>query len=133
MADETARKEVLEKLQQLAVNQLVEVCSSLGVTVAEAKKAKKESLFNAIIRYLSSEDIEDSDDGGMSIFLKLNDDLGKMGPDVKSNITSVATTVTEPKSEIKETTAASAKTKIELHKAAEIFRAEFGSSRCQVY
>ena len=71
--------EVLVALEKLhVITQLEEVCTHLNLVVPESKKDKVKASQNAIRRYLSSEELEDSADEGLEIFQKLNVILKKM-------------------------------------------------------
>ena len=71
--------EVLVALEKLhIITQLEEVCTHLNLVVPESKKDKVKASQNAIRRYLSSEELEDSADEGLEIFQKLNVILKKM-------------------------------------------------------
>ena len=76
--DEVVRKEVMERLQQVGVGELLEIITGLSLTVADDKKTNKRALFNIVMRHLSSEAVEDAEDEGLATFLKLNDDLKEM-------------------------------------------------------
>ena len=75
---EAARKDVLERLQTVSADQLEELCARSKLTVADQKKGIHKALFNIMVRYLTSEAIEDSADGGLDIFTKLLDELKVM-------------------------------------------------------
>ena len=120
MADEV-RKRVLEKLQLVNVKQLNESCGRLQLIVSENKKGNKRALFNTIMRYLMPEELEDSEDEGMGIFLKLNDELKVMlGEDdderrVRDEIKLVNVSDVKDKVEVK----TESKSRVELHKLRE--------------
>ena len=75
MAAEQVRSEVLAGVRMLNGSQLEDCCEKLKLTVADAKKGNKRALENVVIRYLTSEDLENTDDEGMSEFLMLNDHI----------------------------------------------------------
>ena len=75
---EKLRKEVVEKLHEVNLDQLKEICERLQLTIADKKKDNKVAVFNGIMRHLTSEEVEDSADEGMAAFLKLNDELKLM-------------------------------------------------------
>ncbi len=77
MAD-VVKEEVLVSLRKVSQIQLDEICTSLNVIVADGKKTKKNAVMNAIQRYLSSEEVEDSDDEGLQVFQGLNEQLKTM-------------------------------------------------------
>ena len=71
--------EVLVALEKLhIVSQLEEICTHLNLVVPESKKDKVKASRNAIRRYLSSEELEDSADEGLEVFDKLNAILKQM-------------------------------------------------------
>ena len=78
MAVEAVRKNVLDMVDQLDEVQLMQVVTSLTLTIKDSKKTRKEALRNAIRRHLSSEDLEDSADEGLAVFEKLNEELSGM-------------------------------------------------------
>ncbi len=78
MAAETLRDNVLMGLRTLTVEQLLEISTGQRVTVAATKKTQKEPIFNAIVRFLTSETLEDAEDQGQGVFLKLKDEIDLM-------------------------------------------------------
>ena len=70
---EELRSEVLEGLQQVDVEALLLICSELTINIPDAKQTKKRAVANAIIRYLTSEDLEDLDDEGLSVLKKVDE------------------------------------------------------------
>ena len=52
------KDEVWGKLAQLNVEELAEMCQGLSLTVPESKKGKKPVLYSAVMRQLTSEDVE---------------------------------------------------------------------------
>ena len=54
------------------------ILTSLDLSVSETRRKKEKSGFNAIVRYLTSEEVEDLEDEGLSIFLKLKNSLAEM-------------------------------------------------------
>ena len=66
-----AKENLLTKLQLLEPKELGVVSIALSLTVPPAKKGKKSAMFNLIVRHLSSEDIEESDDNGLQVFQDL--------------------------------------------------------------
>ena len=69
---------VLEGLRKLSETQLEELCGAQGLTVGSGKKCRKVSLFNAIVRTLSSEEVEDSEDEGLELFTLINEQIVEM-------------------------------------------------------
>ena len=84
--DEELLEEVMVKLKVLEVASLEEICEKLNLNVPVNKKGKKQSVRNIIIRHLSSEDVEDSPDGGEAILDQLDLELGKMLKTVKAKM-----------------------------------------------
>ena len=74
MAEEVV-SDLLKRLQMLDVEILQEVCQQLEIQIPPAKAGNKTLLFNLVMRYVHSEEVESKEDEGMSMFLKLNDDL----------------------------------------------------------
>ena len=78
---ELAKQEVLAWLPKLTEQNLVEICGGLlpvVLTVKEGKLGKNQSMRNIIRRYLCSEDVEELEDEGLSIFEKLKGDMESM-------------------------------------------------------
>ena len=78
---ELAKQEVLAWLPKLTEQNLVEICGGLlpvVLTVKEGKLGKNQSMRNVIRRYLCSEDVEELEDEGLSIFEKLKGDMESM-------------------------------------------------------
>ena len=78
---ELAKQEVLAWLPKLTEQNLVEICGGLlpvVLTVKEGKLGKNQSMRNIIRRYLCSEDVEELEDEGLSIFEKLKSDMESM-------------------------------------------------------
>lgn len=82
--DEELLDEVLVKLQALEVASLEEICVNLKLNVPANKRGKKQAVKNVIIRHLSSEEVEDSADGGEAFLNQLDMELGKRLKTVKS-------------------------------------------------
>ena len=72
------RPQVVEKLQQVSTAQLLELCERLKIEVPTAKQGKKKALFNLLIRFLSSDEIEEAEDEGLSVMVKLKGELDVM-------------------------------------------------------
>ena len=69
---------VVMKLGLVTDDDLEAILTSLDLSVSETRRKKDKAVFNAIVRYLTSEDVEDLEDEGLSIFLKLKDSLTEM-------------------------------------------------------
>ena len=78
MSSNQVLKELVDALQMINGEQLLEVCNELKIAVPEEKKGNASLLLNLVMRYLYSDEIEALEDQGMSVFLKLNDDLKVM-------------------------------------------------------
>ena len=114
---EKLRKEVVEKLYEVNLEQLQD--ARLELTIAENKRDNKSAVFNVIMRYITSEEVEDSADEGMATFLKLNDELKLMlDGDAKDDKTNVKKEDTSGQASAKEekTDSSTSKARIELHK-----------------
>ncbi len=90
MAEELKSK-VLQDLGSLTEEQLETLCESQGLTVpANGKRSRRVSLKNALVRFLSSEQIEEKEDEGLEVFTQINEEIEKMlepkKPDVKLEI-----------------------------------------------
>ena len=71
----TVKEKVEGMIKQLDELQLMQVVTSLGLTVKDTKKSKKEAMQSVVKRHLSSEEIEDSQDEGLAVFQKLEGEL----------------------------------------------------------
>ena len=83
--DENLLKEVLDNLQLLEVEALEEICGKMQLEVPDHKKGNKQSPRKLILWYLNSEDVEDSDDGGVAILNQLDLEVGKKLKSKKTN------------------------------------------------
>ena len=112
---EVARKEVLDRLQVISAAQLEELCTRSHLTVVESKKGNQKALFNVMMRHLTSQAIEDSEDEGQKLFEDLLGEMKVMlGEDGETGIkkeseTSTGNAASEP----------IMKTRVELHKLRE--------------
>ena len=78
MSASTVKTEVVSKLGLVSDDDLEAILTSLDLTVTVERRKKEKAVFNAIVRYLTSEAVEDLNDEGLSNFLKLEDDLTEM-------------------------------------------------------
>ena len=69
------KQSVLGMLQRLDEIQLLQVATSLSLTVKETKKNRKQAILNMILRHFSSEEIEDSQDEGLAVFTAMEEEL----------------------------------------------------------
>ena len=90
---EQIKEEVWRKLPMLNDEELTQVCNGLSVTIPPKQMGKKSGKYNTAVKYLMSDDVEESDDEGEDIFRRLNGMLDKIvqGRVVKQE--SVANTV----------------------------------------
>ena len=68
---EVAKKELLLLVPKLTELQLLEVTDGLGLKLTKTKKDRKVALHNLLVRHITSEDVEDSDDEGLALFNQL--------------------------------------------------------------
>ena len=68
---EAARDEVLAQLSKLSVEQLTAICSTESVDIPLAKQGNKSSIAGLLLRFISSEIVEESQDGGLALFQRL--------------------------------------------------------------
>jgi hypothetical protein len=73
-----ARDDVLQLVPKLSELQLLEVCDSENLKLTKTKKDRKSALGNLLIRYVSSEDIEESEDEGLAVFQKLSTQMREL-------------------------------------------------------
>ena len=78
MSTSTVKTEVVSQLGLVSDDDLEAILTSLDLTVSVERRKKEKAVFNAIVRYLASEAVGDLQDEGLSIFLKLKDDLTEM-------------------------------------------------------
>jgi hypothetical protein len=140
MAAEKTRSEVLAGVRMLNVAQLEDCCEKLKLTVADAKKGSKKAMENIIMRYLTSEELEESEDEGMMIFLMFYDHMKtlleaettntidqlsqvmskKISEDENKGVSAEAVVVKKEEAEPEKVEkAATVTTKVELHKLRE--------------
>ena len=65
---EAAHDEVLVQLSKLSVEQLTVICSTESVDIPLAKQGNKPLTINLLLRFVSSEVVEESQDGGLALF-----------------------------------------------------------------
>jgi len=75
---EELKEVVIMKLSLMTVEQLTILVGGLPIVVHESKKNKKSALANLLTKYLMSEAVETSDDGGRAILNGLDYSMGKM-------------------------------------------------------
>lgn len=87
MADQV-RKEALEKLPLLSLEQLLEIADRITITITDAKKTNRKAVSNAIARHLLSEALEDLEDEGLSVCTRVLDEAKVMleGTDDKTKV-----------------------------------------------
>lgn len=73
-----AMDEVVGMLQMLDVDQLIGICESFKIVIPKNKAGKKRSIFNLILVYLASDDLEEMADQGKAILEKLAAELQKI-------------------------------------------------------
>lgn len=69
---EPLKREVVQRLSLLRRADLEQVAERLEVQVPEARREREGALLNAVLRHLTSEDIEDLPDEGLELFTTLN-------------------------------------------------------------
>ena len=69
---EMEKQQLITKLWRLSVEQLNELCTTATIEVPATKKTMLKAMRNAVVRHLSSETIEESEDEGMQLFQQLN-------------------------------------------------------------
>ena len=69
---------MVSKVGLVSDDNLEAILTSLDLAVDAERRKKEKAVYNAIIRYLTSLEVEDLPDEGLSIFLKLKDDLVEM-------------------------------------------------------
>ena len=73
---ERKKREALTQLQLVEdEKELTEVCGLLNIDIPAAKAGNTQKLFTLIMRYLNSEEVEDSTDHGMQVFTDLTSHL----------------------------------------------------------
>jgi hypothetical protein len=69
---DVAKEEVLRLIPKLSELQLLEVCNNEGLKLTKSKKDRKSALQNLLVRHVSSEELEDSEDEGLALFTSLS-------------------------------------------------------------
>ena len=67
---------VTKHLPEVNLEFLTALCEEYRIVVADEKKDKKPELLKLVLRYLSSEQLEQTPDKGVGVFLKLYNELG---------------------------------------------------------
>ena len=62
---EQLKGEVWSKLRQVEIADLTEICGTLSIVIPPRKSGIKVALYNLIVRHLSDDAVEESDDGGL--------------------------------------------------------------------
>ena len=88
-ASDEIEAEVLHWLRMVDLDALQKFCVELKVTIPPNKQGNKSLIIKLLVRYLHSEVVEDLEDNGHSIFLKLHSDLKEL-IDVKQEIIDTA-------------------------------------------
>ena len=65
---EEFKDDVLDKLSQLNVTELGEICTAIQLTIPENKKTKRMTVYRALVKHLTGEEVEDSTDQGEELF-----------------------------------------------------------------
>ena len=73
-----AKNEVLQLVPKLSELQLLDLCESENLQLTKTKKDRKSALGNLLIRHVTSEEVEDTDDEGLALFQKLLDQMKDM-------------------------------------------------------
>ena len=68
---------VTKHLPEVNLEFLTALCEEYRIVVANEKKDKKPELLKLVLRYLSSEQLEQTPDKGVGVFLKLYNELGE--------------------------------------------------------
>lgn len=77
---------VTKHLPEVDSEFLTGLCDEYRIVVADEKAGKKPELLKLVMRYLSSEDLENSADKGAGVFLKLYGELGEKLSAVKPKV-----------------------------------------------
>ena len=72
---EVAKEEAMKLVKRLSELQLLEVCAGLNLKPKDGKTDRKKALKNCLVRYLESEELEDSADEGLAVFEKVASDM----------------------------------------------------------
>ena len=83
---------VVELLRVAGTEHLSEVCGTLNLQIAPAKKDKRGPILKMILRHLSSEEVEDSDDGGLQLLTDVEVRLNGLGVKIEEDDTTTRTT-----------------------------------------
>ena len=69
-------KFVTQWLHEVCVEFLTALCTEYNIVVPDAKAGKHQDLLKLVLRHLTSAEVEESDDQGTAIYLKLFNELG---------------------------------------------------------
>ena len=83
---EELKEVVIMKLSLMTVDQLTILVGGLPIVVHDSKKNKKSALANLLTKYLMSEAVETSDDGGRAILNGLDYTMGKMRENTRNAV-----------------------------------------------
>ena len=69
-------KYITQWLPEANVNFLTDLCNQYAINIPDVKLGKHQEVLKLVLRYLSSETLENTADKGASVFMKLFNDLG---------------------------------------------------------
>ena len=72
----------IQALPKASIDFLLEHATEYGLVVEDDKKDNKPFLLKIVLRYLTSDTVENSADKGAAVFLKLYSELGEELPDL---------------------------------------------------
>ena len=99
------KQEAIQLVGKLSELQLLEISSGFKLTAKEGKTDRKKALHSVIVRYLASEELEESDDEGLAVYQQLISNIGAMladeqqtalEDDVEKKLAALRTNVSRP-------------------------------------
>ena len=72
------KNELLQLVPKLSELHLLDLCESENLQLTKTKKDRKSALGNLLIRHVTSEEVEDTDDEGLAVFQRLLDQMKDM-------------------------------------------------------
>ena len=72
------KNELLQLVPKLSELHLLDLCESENLQLTKTKKDRKSALGNLLIRHVTSEEMEDTDDEGLAVFQRLLDQMKDM-------------------------------------------------------
>jgi hypothetical protein len=112
--------QVVKQLRVAETGHLTEVCGTLNLQIPPSKKDRHGPILKMILRYLSSEEVEDSDDGGLQLLTDVEVRLNGLGvKDEEEDTTTTGADASTSGGQNGTSSSSQASTKVEIHKIRE--------------